>query len=84
MSSLQQSSTPSPPVSREVTPVSAQTARKISAAIEEEFAAFTAELGDLRDSLAAMDLTIGQQEDKVRPSDSSSRDWKSSYERKML
>jgi hypothetical protein len=51
---------------RELTPVSDATAAKIAAAIEEEFTAFTDELAALRGGLAAMDLEVGEQEDKVR------------------
>merc|ERR1719391_1591610 len=62
---LSSQATPSPPTSREATPVSGATSAKIAAAIEEEFKAFAGELNGLRVALADMQVDVGEQEEKV-------------------
>ena len=53
---LSSQATPSPPNSREATPVSGATTAKIAAAIEEEFKAFSGELKGLMVALAEMQV----------------------------
>ena len=53
---LSSQATPSPPTTREATPVSGATSAKIAAAIEEEFKAFAGELQGLRAALAEMQV----------------------------
>ena len=55
---LSSQATPSPPNSREATPVSGATTAKIAAAIEEEFKAFAGELNGLRGALAEMQVRV--------------------------
>jgi len=54
------------PAPKESTPITDTTSAKVSAAIDEEYAAFESELKELRGVLSGMKTFIGTQEDKVQ------------------